>query len=165
MSQNTPRKHPRLDRSNAKPPDPRRALGNLGENIAAAHLERLGFAILDRNVRTRHGEIDLIGFDGRTLIVVEVKTRRVHIQLGSATRVWSGSDRSPAPASSELPIAIAPLEGLRRGQRTRLRRLTTAWLHERSPPLRAEEIRFDAVGIVVDQRDRLTRLDHIEGAW
>lgn len=163
MAQNQPSKHPRTDRSDAKPPDPRRALGNLGESIAAAHLERLGFAILDRNVRTRHGEIDLIGFDGRTLIVVEVKTRRVHVHFGSATSVWSGPGRSPV--DSQPSIAIAPLDGLRQGQRTRLRRLATAWLQDHSPTPRADEIRFDAIGVVVDQLDCLTRLDHIEGAW
>lgn len=161
MTQNEPCKHPRLDRSNAKPPDPRRALGSLGESLAAAHLERLGFAILDRNVRTRHGEIDMIGFDGHTLIVVEVKTRRVQMHLGSATRIWRGPRSA---ANSEPPIAIAPLDGLRRDQRARLRRLATAWLQEHPMP-RAEEIRFDAIGAVVDKQGRLVRLDHIEGAW
>jgi len=33
----------------------------------AAHLQRLGFRVLARNVRTRYGEIDLIAFDGHTL--------------------------------------------------------------------------------------------------
>ena len=52
----------------APPKDPRHALGRLGEQLAAAHLERLGFAILARNARTRYGEIDLIAFDGHTLV-------------------------------------------------------------------------------------------------
>lgn len=50
--------------------DNRRALGQLGEDLAAEHLRRLGFVIVDRNVRTRHGEIDAIAFDGRTLVFV-----------------------------------------------------------------------------------------------
>ena len=50
------------------PKDPRHALGRLGEQLAATHLERLGFAILARNARTRYGEIDLIAFDGHTLV-------------------------------------------------------------------------------------------------
>jgi hypothetical protein len=57
--------------------DSRRVLGRRGEGLAAVHLERLGYAILARNVRTRYGEIDLIAFDGRTLAMIEVKTRRV----------------------------------------------------------------------------------------
>jgi putative endonuclease len=48
--------------------DPRRALGRLGEQLAADHLERLGFAVIERNARTRYGEIDLIVFDGHILV-------------------------------------------------------------------------------------------------
>jgi putative endonuclease len=52
--------------------DPRRTLGAAGERLALAHMERLGFALVARNHRTRWGEIDLIVFDGRTLVFVEV---------------------------------------------------------------------------------------------
>lgn len=55
-------------RPDAPPKDPRHALGRLGEQLAATHLERLGFAILARNARTRYGEIDVIAFDGQTLV-------------------------------------------------------------------------------------------------
>jgi hypothetical protein len=54
--------------SPAPPKDPRHALGRLGEQLAAAHLERLGFMILARNARTRYGEIDLVAFDGSALV-------------------------------------------------------------------------------------------------
>jgi Holliday junction resolvase-like predicted endonuclease len=70
--------------------DPRRTLGRLGEDLAAAHLRRLGFATLARNVRTRHGEIDLIVFDGRVLAFVEVKTRCAGSREG-AIRQCAGS--------------------------------------------------------------------------
>ena len=50
-------------------------LGRRGEQLAALHLERLGFEILARNERTRHGEIDLIACDGETIVFAEVKTR------------------------------------------------------------------------------------------
>ncbi len=39
--------------------DPRRALGRRGEELAADYLRRRGFSLLDRNARTRYGEIDL----------------------------------------------------------------------------------------------------------
>ena len=42
----------------------RHAAGQRGEDLAAAHLERLGFQILARNHRTRFGELDLVAFDG-----------------------------------------------------------------------------------------------------
>ncbi|MDU2059112.1 MAG: YraN family protein, partial [Dermabacter sp.] len=39
-------------------------LGNLGEDIAADILTRAGYEILERNFRTRHGEIDIVALDG-----------------------------------------------------------------------------------------------------
>jgi putative endonuclease len=129
--------------------DPRRALGRLGEQLAAAHLEWLGFTILARNARTRYGEIDLIAFDGDTkaLIFAEVKTRR-------ARRCW------------QLSAEEQPLAWLRTSQRARLRRLAAAWLHResRNRPT-AHTIRFDGIGVIVDEANRLVCLDHIEGAW
>jgi putative endonuclease len=56
--------------------DLRQQLGRTGEQLAAAHLERLGYAIVARNHRTRFGELDLVAADAETLVFVEVKTRR-----------------------------------------------------------------------------------------
>jgi len=53
----------------------RRALGERGENLAVARLEKLGYRILERNYRVRLGEIDIIAEDSGTLAFVEVKTR------------------------------------------------------------------------------------------
>ncbi|MBM3215740.1 YraN family protein [Candidatus Poribacteria bacterium] len=55
---------------------PAAELGRRGEDAACAFLERLGYSILQRNVRTPHGEIDAIARDGDTLVFVEVKARR-----------------------------------------------------------------------------------------
>jgi putative endonuclease len=126
----------------------RRALGELGEQLAAAHLERLGFRILERNARTRHGEIDLIAFDGSTLVFAEVKTRGV-----------SGRQRA-------IGAHQDPLLGLAGRQRARLRKLAAAWLArpaEQRPFARA--IRFDAIGVVVAESGAVRRLEHLEGAW
>jgi putative endonuclease len=127
--------------------DPRRALGRLGEQLAAAHLERLGYAIIARNVRTRYGEIDLIAFNGESLIFVEVKTRR-------SRKRW------------QLSPEEQPLAWLRARQRARLRHLAAAWLHSesRNRPA-AHTIRFDGIGVIVDEANRLVCLDHVEGAW
>jgi putative endonuclease len=125
----------------------RRALGLLGEELAAAHLSRLGFRVLERNARTRHGQIDLIAFDGRTLLFAEVKTRRL---------------RAPG---QRLGCDEEPLGGLRPSQQARLRRLAVAWLSDtrRDRPT-PRTIRFDAVGVILDSRDRPVRLDHLEAA-
>jgi putative endonuclease len=138
---------PDSDTTRAPREDPRRVLGRLGEHLAAAHLRRLGFEIVQRNARTRYGEIDLIAFDGRTLAFVEVKTRR-------SDRRW------------RLTAEEQPLVWLRSRQRTRVRRLAAAWLHDkhRDRPT-AHTIRFDAIGVIVDEADRLRCLDHIESAW
>jgi putative endonuclease len=126
--------------------DPRRALGRLGEDIAAEHLRRRGFEILERNARTAAGEIDLIVTDGARLVFVEVKCRRA---------------RRGAPAD-----ASGALEAIGPHKQARLRRLAAEWLSRsvRGRPF-AKDLRFDAVGIVVGPEGRLLRLDHLEGAW
>jgi putative endonuclease len=132
-----------------RPEDPRRTLGRLGEELAVSHLRRMGFALLERNARTRHGEIDVIAFDGRVLVFVEVKTRRAI----SNPRKSSGPEEHP-------------LAALRPRQRARLRRLAAAWLYDETHVRpTAHTIRFDAIGVTVDARDALVRLDHVEGAW
>ena len=53
----------------------RRWLGSHSERLAAKFLRRRGYEILARNVRAgRRGEIDLLALDGRTLVVVEVRS-------------------------------------------------------------------------------------------
>jgi len=47
--------------------------GRAGEDTAASYLEEKGIKILEKNFRSRMGEIDIIALDGETLIFVEVK--------------------------------------------------------------------------------------------
>lgn len=54
----------------------RLALGRWGEEEAARYLRRQGMKILERNLRTPVGEIDLVARHGKVLIFAEVKTRR-----------------------------------------------------------------------------------------
>jgi putative endonuclease len=55
---------------------PNRILGTRGEQAAADHLQRLGYEILARNVRTPYGELDLIAAHAGSTVFIEVKTRR-----------------------------------------------------------------------------------------
>lgn len=119
--------------------DLRHRLGRAGEQLAAEHLERRGFAILARNHRTRWGELDLIAADGRRIVFCEVKTRR----LGTS----------------------GPFAGLREAQCRRLRRTAAAWLQEHPDRPRTPELRFDAIGVTIDARGRLVALEHLEGAF
>ncbi len=121
-------------------------LGRRGEEVAAEHLVRRGFRILQRNYRTRWGEIDIIAYDGRTLAFCEVKSRRV--------RSWPG-------ASAERP----PFESLHARKRAQVRRIARRWISERVERPYAPLIRFDAIGVTFDRRDQLVRLEHLEGAF
>jgi putative endonuclease len=127
--------------------DPRRRLGTLGEELAATYLLSQGFSLLDRNVRTRRGEIDLIAFDGDVLVFAEVKTRRLAAQ------------------QRQIRADQQPLIGLSARQRARLRSLAAAWLSQRRARPTAHTLRFDAIGVVLDDRDRLLQLQHVEAAW
>ena len=52
------------------------AFGAHGEAVASAALVRRGYRIVERNYRTRWGELDVVAYDGDTLVFVEVKARR-----------------------------------------------------------------------------------------
>ena len=60
----------------------RQQFGADGERAAERFLRRRGFTIVERNYRCPLGEVDLIALDGRTVVFVEVKTRR-HAGAGS----------------------------------------------------------------------------------
>src|SRR6266700_3905793 len=56
--------------------DSRRSLGTWGEQTAVDHLKRAGYAILERNVRTKLGEIDIVARQDGCYVFVEVRSRR-----------------------------------------------------------------------------------------
>ena len=120
--------------------DPRHRLGRAGEDIAAAHLMRLGYEVIARNHRTRFGELDVVAFDGETLVFCEVKTRRA----GPSVSHW---------------------DALGRGKRKQVRTMAAAWLAETTDRPYSAELRFDAIGIVFDARGKLLALDHVEDAF
>jgi putative endonuclease len=127
-------------------PDLRRTRGSLGERIAADHLVEAGYEILDRNYRTRRGELDLIAADADAIVFCEVKTR------------VAGGRSGP-----ELALdAVGP------AKRRRLRRLAVAWLRDRratgGAPHR-ERLRFDAIGITISPGGRLLALEHVTDAF
>ena len=118
-----------------------RLLGERGERLAAEHLERRGFRIVERNYRTRWGELDIVAFDGRTLAFCEVKSRRLS------------------------PSGIRPFDSLHVRKRAQVRRMARQWLADRGQRDFAAVLRFDAIGVTFDARDRLAALEHLEGAF
>src|SRR6478736_2853067 len=107
--------------------DLRHHLGRIGEDAAAAHMERLGYDVVARNHRTRFGELDLICRGHDALVFVEVKTRR-----------GRGS----------------PWDALGPGKQGRVRRMAVSYLSENPGRPFSEGIRFDAIGVVFDARGR-----------
>jgi putative endonuclease len=117
--------------------------GRIAEDLVARRLADAGWEILERNARTRHGELDLVALDDRTLVFVEVKAGR------------QGSAYGP-----ERPVlAVGPRKQLR------IRRLAAAWMAERRDVPRYDRIRFDAVGVTLDHAGRVTDVEHIENAF
>jgi putative endonuclease len=51
------------------------SLGRKGEEFALAHLRKKKYRIIERNFRLFRGEIDIIAYDGQTLVFCEVKAR------------------------------------------------------------------------------------------
>ena len=61
--------------------------GEDGERLAASYLERLGWRIIDKNVRAGRGELDIIAMDGNELVIVEVRSRKIGKLSPSETTV------------------------------------------------------------------------------
>ena len=120
--------------------DERRRLGALGEQLALEHLERLGYALVARNHRTRFGELDLVVTDDRALVFVEVKARRGR----DPRRTW---------------------ENLHPAKRAQVRAMARAFLSDHSGRPSRRELRFDAIGVTIDPSGRLLALEHLEGAF
>jgi putative endonuclease len=102
--------------------DPRKRLGFDGEDLAAAALKKQGYKILDRNYITPLGEIDLIARQGKTLVIIEVKTRK-------STRFGS------------------PQEAVSVDKQNKLRRLAEYYLKDKR--LTNAAVRFDVVAILL----------------
>lgn len=113
-----------------------RGLGAWGEEFAARELERRGLQILERNVRTREGEIDLVAQEGPFLVLVEVKTRR-GIRFGTPEEALTLEKKARLIALGEAYVAEAGWEG--------------PW-------------RIDVVGIQLDGRGRLTSFTWLRSA-
>ena len=57
-------------------PDDRQLLGAEGEQAAEKFLKRQRYTIIERNYRCPVGEVDLVALEGRTVVFIEVKTRK-----------------------------------------------------------------------------------------
>lgn len=97
------------------------ALGRYGEDVAARYLRGAGLLVIDRNWRSRSGEVDIVALDGDILVICEVKTRSNH-RFGG-------------------PVAAITSTKL-----SRLRRLAGEWIAAHPQPVSG--IRIDVVAVM-----------------
>jgi putative endonuclease len=113
-----------------------RLSGAWGEEVALRYLTQRGYELVERNYRTRYGELDLILRHEQILVFVEVKLRR---GLGFGD----------------------PLEAVTPRKQAAIRALAERYLSDKDPDYDA--VRFDVVGILLG--DRTPRIVHVEDAF
>lgn len=119
----------------------RRSLGARGEELACRHLSAHGYSIIERNARTRHGELDIVAQYEGTLVFVEVKTARAEAAAGPEHPVHAVGNR----------------------KRRRLRLLARAWMADRRPG--ATDARIDVIGVTLPAGGRgEPAIEHLESA-
>jgi putative endonuclease len=115
----------------------RRKTGAKGEHIARQYLIQEGYAVMEQNYRTQHGELDLIAADSEgTLVFVEVKTR---------TNTYYG----------------LPRESVTSKKRERIRMVATEYMQAKNAFDRA--VRFDVIEVFHTEGD--VDIHHIKSAF
>ncbi|MGB5197884.1 MAG: YraN family protein [Candidatus Deferrimicrobium sp.] len=119
------------------PPGVRRARGDAAEDRACRHLEGSGMTIVERNFRTRGGEIDIVARKGDVLVFVEVRSR-------------------------EIPGFGTPEESVTPAKRRRIVGAARRYL-SKVPPTSWREARFDVIAI--EGSDDAAALRHYPAAF
>jgi putative endonuclease len=122
--------------------DPRRARGAVGEQAAADLLDSLGYEIVQRNFRTRYGELDIIAADADALVFCEVRTRVGREAIARA------------------------LESIGPSKRIQLRKMAREWfrLSDAERPSR-RGTRFDAIAVAITPNGRVLAVEHVRDAF
>jgi putative endonuclease len=81
--------------------------GARAEELCAGLLRAAGLRVIERNWRCRHGEIDLIAEEGRTLVFAEVRMRS-RSSFGGAAESVTGAKRDRLLAAARLYLLRRP---------------------------------------------------------
>lgn len=111
-------------------------LGRLGEKLAKDFLIAKGYQILEQNWICSHKEIDFIALDGKELVIIEVKTRR-------------------------MTYLVEPEETVDKYKQRFLIWAAEAYVERNNLDI---DVRFDIVSIVIDKNNE-HRIVHIENAF
>ena len=119
--------------------------GEWGEDEAFFHLRRLGYTVVARRWRSERlaSDLDLVAWDGETLVFFEIKTRTAH---------------DIAPAESQVD----------RHKERQLRRMASAYLRQIPEPHRdSMPIRFDVLSVyrIEARTDGRTEFEHFRDAF
>jgi putative endonuclease len=114
-----------------------KGLGARGEEIATAYLKGRKFTIVERNFRCKAGEVDIIAREGKTLVFVEVKTRRT-LSFGPPQ------------------MALTPFK------QRQISKAALTWLAKKK--LFGASARFDVIAIILPDNE-LPVIDHIRDAF
>ncbi|MGL5722232.1 MAG: YraN family protein, partial [Brevinema sp.] len=107
----------------------KKEIGAEGECAAKEYLLSLGWKFLNANYFTKKGELDLIFYEGNTLVFVEVKARKKSIGFEDA-------------------ISKKKVEHLFKA--------AEIYIDKERPPF--EEMRFDAIYVLIDSRGKAGKI-------
>lgn len=113
--------------------------GRKGEEIAAEHLRKKGYKVLEQNYQTRYGELDLICTHKNEIIFVEVKLK-IGERFGT------------------------PEEMVGKRKLSQVQRTAEAFL-QKNYRLREFDPRIDVVAIVLSEDNSVSRIDHYENVY
>src|SRR3954449_12176237 len=118
--------------------DPRNARGAAGEQAAAEMLTALGYEIVERNFRTRYGELDIVAADERSLVFCEVRSR-----VGRDGIAWA-------------------LQSIGPSKRMQLRKMAREWFRLRAGEhVHRRSVRFDAIAVAIAPNGRVLAMEHV----
>jgi putative endonuclease len=110
-------------------------LGAFGEALAESHLLKNGYTILDKNIRFKKWEVDIVALQGEKLVIVEVKTRQT-AEIGE------------------------PWRAVTRSKQKQIIKVADNYIRTRNID---KETRFDVISIV--HNSYRTQLEHLEEAF
>ena len=115
-----------------------KTLGKRGEQAAERYLKKQGYIIVARGQRDKLGELDLVAVDGRTVVFVEVKTRK-------------------------STIAGHPADAVDEAKQRRVTRLALSFL--RRHELLENKSRFDIISVLWPDAAKKPKIEHFINAF
>lgn len=126
------------EKHRTKPKPQNQSVGIKGENFAANYLEKQGCTVLERNFRSRFGEIDVIAKLGEdTIVFTEVKTR-----CGN--------------------FVSAPAENVTKTKQQKIIETAKAYLGQN---IDKYYVRFDVMEVITDNFNNISSFNYLENAF